>query len=220
MMQRVQNLEALLNEGLRIALLEKTPDQSLDVLLGYLGKALDYASDMLQITAHFIVSSLRRWNLVRDLQDRSYDILRALNVDYLGIYQVDFDTDQCKIYRENKRLRSLPVRFEDGYQTAIERYISVYVTPRDQERLRVVTEKSHVLAQLQAKKKFYVRYQVRDNPLGLKNMEIHYSVTGKEENGAILALRDVNTVVEQEKKQRLEARRSVENILEGARTGI
>jgi len=327
MMRNVQNLEAILNEGLRIALLEKTPDQSLDVLLGYLGKALngertyiferntaggddntyewaadgirpekeslqnvppevcadwyrrfsvgrhivikdlehtresdplmyktlkrqnihslvvvplyddgrvigfygvdnpparslDYASDMLQITAHFIVSSLRRRNLVRELQDRSYDILRSLNVDYLGIYQVDFDTDRCRPYRENDRLRDLPVHFEDGYRAAIERYISVYATPRDQERLRVVTEKSHVLAQLQAKKKFYVRYQVKDNPEGLKNLEIHFSVTGKEGNGVIFALRDVNSVVEQEERHKQETKRDVENILEGARTGI
>ena len=36
----------------------------------------------------------------------------------------------------------------------------------------------------------------------------------------IFALRDVNAVVEQEEKYRLEARQSLENILEGARTGI
>ena len=31
--QSVQNLEAVINEGLRVALLEETPDQSLEVLL-------------------------------------------------------------------------------------------------------------------------------------------------------------------------------------------
>lgn len=39
--QSVQNLEAVINEGLRVALLEETPDQSLEVLLEHLGKALD-----------------------------------------------------------------------------------------------------------------------------------------------------------------------------------
>ena len=38
--QNVQNLEAIINEGLRVALQEETPDQSLKVLLAYLGKAL------------------------------------------------------------------------------------------------------------------------------------------------------------------------------------
>ena len=36
----------------------------------------------------------------------------------------------------------------------------------------------------------------------------------------IFALRDINAVVEQEEKHKLEARRSLEDILEGARTGI
>ena len=39
-MKSVQNLEDIINEGLRVALLEKTPDQSLEVLLEHLGKAL------------------------------------------------------------------------------------------------------------------------------------------------------------------------------------
>ena len=42
-MQSVQNLEAVINEGLRVALLEPTPDQSLEVLLEHLGKALNGA---------------------------------------------------------------------------------------------------------------------------------------------------------------------------------
>ena len=37
----MQNLEAIINEGLRVALLEETPDQSLEVLLEHLGKALN-----------------------------------------------------------------------------------------------------------------------------------------------------------------------------------
>ena len=40
-MQSVQNLEAVINEGLRVALQEETPDQSLEVLLEHLGKALN-----------------------------------------------------------------------------------------------------------------------------------------------------------------------------------
>ena len=40
-MQSVQNLEAVINEGLRAALLEEHPDDSLQVLLEHLGKALN-----------------------------------------------------------------------------------------------------------------------------------------------------------------------------------
>ncbi len=326
----VQNLETVINEGLRVALLEETPDQSLEVLLEHLGKALngertyifeqnefggddntyewvadgvepekenlqnvssevcaswyqkfsigrhivienleeiretvplqyeilkqqgihslvvvplydgkkligfygvdnppvkllEYASNMLQTAAYFIVSSLKRRNLVRELQKRSYNVLQALSVDYLGIYQVDFDTGECETYRDSEQMgMDWAVNFKDGYQTGMERYISQYVVPRDQERLRAVTKKDYVLAQLKTKKKFYVRYQVKDSSYGLKHLEIHFSATEKteEENCAIFAQRDVNAVVEQEEKYKLEARQSLEGILEGARTGI
>ena len=83
-------------------------------------------------------------------------------------------------------------------------------------------EKAYVLTQLRTKKKFSVRYQVKDNFQGLKHLEIHFSATEKtaEENCGIFAQRDVNAVVEQEERYKREARRSLEDILEGARTGI
>ena len=328
--QSVKNLEAVINEGLRVALQEETPDQSLEVLLEHLGKALkgertyiferneagcddntyewaaqgvepekdnlqnvpqevcaswyrnfsigkhivieslediretdplqyenlkrqnihslvvvplydgkktigfygvdnppvkslEYASNMLQTAAYFIVSSLKRRNLVRELQKRSHNVLHALSVDYLCIYQVNFDTDRCQVYRDSEQTGTDgAVDFRDGYQRAMESYISLCVSPRDQERLRTVTRKDYVLAQLKTRKKFYVRYQVQDNSYGLKHLEIHFSATEKTEEGncAIFALRDVNAVVEQEEKYKLEARQSLEDILEGARTGI
>ena len=329
-MKSVQNLESVINEGLRVALLEETPDQSLEVLLEHLGKALngertyifeqnesggddntyewvadgvepekdalqnvppevcaswyryfgsgghiviesledirkadplqyeilkrqdihslvvvplydgkkligfygvdnppvkslEYASNMLQTAAYFIVSSLKRRNLVRQLQKRSYNVLHALSVDYLGIYQVNLDTGECEVYRDGEQTgMDWAAGFQDGYQAAMDRYISRYVVPRDQERVRAMTKKDYVLAQLRTKKKFYVRYQVKDSSCGLKHLEFHFSATGntEEENCAIFAQRDVNIVVEQEEKYKLEARQSLEDILEGARTGI
>ena len=329
-MQSVQNLEAVINEGLRVALLEETPDQSLDVLLEQLGKALngertyifehneaggddntyewvadgvepekenlqnvppevcaswyrnfdigkhivieclediretdplqyenlkrqgihslvvvplydrkkiigfygvdnppvkslEYASNMLQTAAYFIVSSLKRRNLFRELQKRSYNVLHALSVDYLGIYEVNFDTGECEIYRNSEQTgMDWPAHFKDGYQAAMEHYISRYVVLRDQERLRAVTKKDYVLARLRTKKKFSVRYQVKDSGFGLKHLELHFSATERTEQTrcAIFAQRDVNAVVEQEEKYKLEARQSLEDILEGARTGI
>ena len=329
-MRSVQNLEAVINEGLRVALLEKTPDDSLDVLLEHLGKALngertyifeqnesgcddntyewaadgvlpekenlqnlppevcaswyrnfrigrhivieslesiretdplqyenlkrqgihslvviplydgkkiigfygvdnppakslEYASNMLQTAAYFIVSSLKRRNLFRELQKQSYNVLHALSVDYLGIYQVNFDTGECEVYRSSEQMgMDWAADFKNGYQAVMDRYISEYVIPRDQDRLRAVTKKDYVLAELRTKKKFSVRYQVKDSSSGLKHLEFHFSATEKteKEHCAIFAQRDVNAVVEQEEKYKLEARQSLEDILEGARTGI
>ena len=329
-MKNVRNLETVINEGLRVALLEETPDQSLEVLLEHLGKALngertyifeqnetggddntyewvadgiepekenlqnvppevcaswyrkfsigkyiviqnleeiretdplqyenlkrqnvhslvvvplydgkktvgfygvdnppvksmEYASNMLQTAAYFIVSSLKRRNLVRELQKRSYNVLHALSVDYLGIYQVNFDTGECEIYRNSEQMSmDRAVSFEEGYETAMEQYIARYVVSKDQERLRTATKKDYVLAQLKTKKKFYIRYQVNDSSYGLKHLEIHFSATEETKKGncVIFAQRDVNAVVEQEEKYKLEARKSLEDILEGSRTGI
>ncbi|WP_322175145.1 ATP-binding protein [Acutalibacter caecimuris] len=328
--QSVQNLEAIINEALRVALMEDTPDQSLAVLLEHLGKALsgdrtyifeqnesgcddntyewaaegvapekdnlqnvpsavcaswyrnfsigkhiviehlediretdplqyhnlkrqgihslvvvplydgkkaigfygvdnppvkslEYASNILQTAAHFIVSSLKRRNLFRALQKQSYNVLHALSVDYLCIYQVNFDTGECEVYRSGQRTgMDWAAHFRNGYQTAMEHYIARYVAPQDQERFRAVTKKDYVLAQLRAKKKLSFRYQVQESPSGLKHLEMHFSATGntRKDNCAIFALRDVNAVVDQEEKYRLEARQSLEDILEGARTGI
>ena len=80
---------------------------------------------MLQTAAYFIVSSLKRRNLVRELQKRSYNVLHSLSVDYLGIYQVNFDTDECEIYRDSEQVSmDWNVSFVDGYQTAMKQYIS------------------------------------------------------------------------------------------------
>ena len=328
-MRSVQNLEAVINEGLRVALLEETPDQSLEVLLEHLGKALngertyifeqnesgcddntyewtaggvepekdslqnvppevcaswyqkfgigkhivignledireteplqyenlkrqkihslvvvplydgkriigfygvdnppvkslEYASNMLQTAAYFIVSSLKRRNLFRELQKRSYNVLHALSVDYLIICQVNFATGECEVYRNSEQMHmDWAGQFDMGYQAAMERYISQYVVPEDQERLRAMTEQNYVMSRLRAKKKFSVRYQVNGGASGLNHLEIHFSATERtEENCVIIALRDVNAVVEQEEQYKLEARRSLEDILEGARTGI
>ncbi len=180
-------------------------------------KMLEYASNILQTAAYFIVSSLKRRDLVRELQKRSHYVLHSLSVDYLGICQVDFNTGRCEIYRDDERLRmDGAFRFEDGYETAMEQYISRCVVPRDQKRLYAVTKKDYVLAQLRTKNKFYVRYQVKDSSCGLKYLEIHYSAIEKtrEDNCVVFALRDVNAVVEQEEKYKLEARQSLEGILE------
>ena len=40
-------------------------------------KSMEYASNMLQTAAYFIVSSLKRRNLFRELQKRSYNVLHA-----------------------------------------------------------------------------------------------------------------------------------------------
>ena len=40
-----------------------------------------------------------------------------MRVDYLGIYQVNFDTGECQIFRNSERMGTgYGVNFEEGYQ--------------------------------------------------------------------------------------------------------
>ena len=329
-MQRVQNMETIINEGLRTALMEETPDQSLEVLLKYLGKALngertyifeknkfggddntyewvaegvnpekenlqnvppevcaswyrnfsigkniiimnledirevepsqykilksqnirslvvvplydgetcigfygvdnppakkvEYASNLLWTAAYIIVSFLKQRNLVRKLEERSYNILYALSMDYLGIYQVNFDTDKCEVYQDSRQIgEGEYIHFEDGYQAAMEQYISQHVVSGEQDWLRTVTTKDYVLERLRTEESFLVRYRVKDNFSGLKYMELHFSTIKEaaKKNCVIFAQRDINAVVEKEALNRKELQRRMSKILEGARIGI
>ena len=231
-LENIRETDPLLYETLNrqsIRTLVVVPLYDGERLIGFYGvdnppvKSLEYASNMLETAAYFIVSSLKRRNLFRMLQNRSYNVLHALSVDYLCIFQVNLDTGACEVYRNSRKTgMDWAAQFQEGYQPAMERYISQYVVPRDQERLRAATKRSCVLAQLRTKKKFSVRYQVDRSAAGLKHMELHFSATEdtEQEHCAIFALRDVNALVEQEEKHKLEARQSLEDILEGARTGI
>lgn len=153
------------------------------------------------------------------------DILFSLIADYVGIYQVDFDTDRCEVYKAVDRLQDQTVEnvdFENGYQAAMEKYISFYVAQKDQEHVRDVTEKNYVLAQLRKRKKFHIRYQVNENSRQMKHFEIHFAKAGQEfgENIVLFAFRNVDSVVQQEEEYKLETMHSIEDILEVSRTGI
>lgn len=184
-------------------------------------QSFQFIPNMLQITAHFIISSIKRRNLIQKLEEKSYDILNSLNVDYVGVYHVDFGTDQCEVYRDIKTLQG-KIDFREGYQATMEKYISLYVEEHDQDYLRKVTKKEYILEQLREKKKFFIRYQVKDNKRNVKNYEIHFANNEKEENEniVIFAFRNIDSIVKEEENYKLETQRDIEEILSGSRTGI
>lgn len=188
-------------------------------------ESFDYISNMLQITAHFIITLIKRRNLIRKLEEKSYDVFKSLNVDYVGIYQVDFSTGKCEEYRKMDNLQNNEenkIDFQDNYQEAMRKYISLYVQEQDQVYLRTVTEKNYVLDQLREKKKFFVRYQVKDNDQNVKNYEIHFAKNekGSNENIVIFAFRNIDSIVKEEENYKLEKQRDIEEVLGGSRTGI
>lgn len=149
------------------------------------------------------------------------DILDSLCSDYVGIFRVNFDTNQCETYKSVERLQEI-IKFEEGYQTAIENYISLYIVDEEQEYVRSMTNKNYILGQLSKVKKFYIRYHVKENSQQVKNFEIHFAGTGKnsEKNIVIFGIRNVDSIVREEEEYKLETRRDIEEILEVSKTGI
>lgn len=153
------------------------------------------------------------------------DVLRSLCSDYVGIYRADFATGRCERSKTIDKLRDgvrENIKFEDGYQTAMEKYIDLYVADKDKEYVRAKTEKSYVLNQLKIRKKYSIRYHVKENSQQVENFEIHFVGTGKEneENIVIFGFRNVDSIVQKEEEYKLETKRDVEEILEVSRTGI
>lgn len=96
-LEDIRNSDPLQYENLKrqnIRSLIVVPLYDEDEVIGFYGvdnpprKSLDYASDMLQIMAHFIISSLKRRNLVRELKEMSYcdQLTRIGNRHAMGKY--------------------------------------------------------------------------------------------------------------------------------------
>lgn len=158
-------------------------------------------------------------------QISNLEILHSLTADYVGIFRADFETDQCEIYKAVDRLQDKTtgnIQFEEGYQSAIEKYISLYVDEKDQKYVRDMTEKNHVLEMLQKKEKYYIRYRVKKNPQQVENFEIFFARPAQvsENQIVIFGFRNVDSIVQKEESYRQETVRDIEEVLAGSRTGI
>ena len=184
----------------------------------------DYPEEYGELIAAVNHLMVARENHIKQ-QTSNLEIMYSLTADYTGIFRVNFETDQCEVYKAVERLRAKPagdIKFEDGYQSAIEKYISLYVEEKDQKYVRDMTEKSYVLKMLQTKEKYYVRYRVKKNPQQVENFEIFFARPAEVSGGNIVVFgfRNVDSIVQKEKNYRQETMRDIEEVLAGSKTGI
>ena len=89
-------------------------------------------------------------NVHRRLELES-DILNALCASYRALYRVNLDTDTAEPYAISAKMRTevaLSMEPRLPYSLAIERYITRFVQPTGQSRLRVQTSAVAMLARL------------------------------------------------------------------------
>ena len=195
--QSVQNLEAVINEGLRVSLLAETPDQSLKVLLKYLGKALN--------------------------GDRTYIFERSES----GYDDNTYEWTADGVKPEIGNLQHVPPEvcaswyrnFSVGRHIVIERLEDIRKSdPLQYENLKQQGIHSLVVVPLYDGSRIIGFYGV-DNP-PVKSLEYASNMLQTAAYFIVSSLKRRNLVRELQKQSYLEGRHSLEDILEGARTGI
>ncbi|MEY8316821.1 ATP-binding protein [Oscillospiraceae bacterium 50-58] len=195
--QSVQNLETIINEGLRVALLEETPDQSLQVLLKYLGRALNGERT-------YIFEQNESGG-----DDNTYEwVADGVEPEQENLQNVP--PEVCASWYRN---------FSVGGHIVIESVEDIRKSdPLQYENLKRQGIHSLVVVPLYDGKQIIGFYGV-DNP-PIKSLEYASNILQTAAYFIVSSLKRRNLFRELQKRSYLEGRRSLEDILEGARTGI
>ena len=192
-----QNLEAVINEGLRVALMEETPDQSLEVLLKYLGRALNGdRTYIFEQNAAGCDDNTYEW--VADGVTPEKENLQNVPPEVCAVWYSRFDVGKHIVIEDLEDTReSDPLQYENLKRQGIR---SLVVVPLyDGERV--------------------IGFYGVDNP-PVKSLEYASNILQTAAYFIVSSLKRRNLVRELRKRGYQEARRSMEDILEGARTGI
>ena len=196
-MQSVQNLEAVINEGLRAALLEETPDQSLVVLLEHLGKALNGERTYI-FEQNESGGDDNTYEWVADGVEPEQESLQNVPPEVCASWYRNFSIGGHIVIKNVEDIREAePLQYDNLKRQGIH---SLVVVP------------------LYDGKQVIGFYGV-DNP-PVKSLEYASNMLHTAAYFIVSALKRRNLFRELQKRSYLEGRQSLENILEGARTGI
>ena len=146
------------------------------------------------------------------------DILNALCASYRALYRVNLDTDTAEPYAISAKMRpevALLMEPRLPYSLAIERYITHFVLPTDQNRLRVQTSAVAILARLADEDSFTLRYRVQPNPSKQQYFNLYVARTGTS-HVVVIGFRNIDRLLESVEMGQHE----LEQTLAAARTGL
>ena len=152
-------------------------------------------------------------NVHRRLELES-DILNAL----CASYRVNLDTDTAEPYAISAKMRpevALLMEPRLPYSLAIERYITRFVQPTDQNRLRVQTSAVAILARLADEDSFTLRYRVQPNPSKQQYFNLYVARTGTP-HVVVIGFRNIDRLLKSVEKGQHE----LEQTLAAARIGL
>ena len=146
------------------------------------------------------------------------DILNALCASYRALYRVNLDTDTAEPYAISAKMRpevALLMEPRLPYSLAIERYITRFVQPTDQNRLRVQTSAVAILARLADEDSFTLRYRVQPNPSKQQYFNLYVARTGTP-HVVVIGFRNIDRLLKSVEKGQHE----LEQTLAAARIGL
>ena len=196
-MRSVQNLEAVINEGLRAALLEETPDQSLVVLLEHLGKALNGERTYI-FEQNESGGDDNTYEWVADGVEPEQENLQNVPPEVCASWYRNFSVGGHIVIKSVEDIREAePLQYENLKRQGIR---SLVVVPLyDGERI--------------------VGFYGVDNP-PVKSLEYASNMLQTAAYFIVSSLKRRDLFRALQKRSYLEGRQSLEGILEGARTGI
>ena len=156
-------------------------------------------------------------NVHRRLELES-DILNALCASYRALYRVNLDTDTAEPYAISAKMRTevaLSMEPRLPYSLAIERYITRFVQPTDQNRLRVQTSAVAILARLADEDSFTLRYRVQPNPSKQQYFNLYVARTGTP-HVVVIGFRNIDRLLKSVERGQHE----LEQTLAAARIGL
>ena len=146
------------------------------------------------------------------------DILNALCASYRALYRVNLDTDTAEPYAISAKMRpevALLMEPRLPYSLSIERYITRFVQPTDQNRLRVQTSAVAILARLADEDSFTLRYRVQPNPSKQQYFNLYVARTGTP-HVVVIGFRNIDRLLKSVEKGQHE----LEQTLAAARIGL
>ena len=155
----------------------------------------------------------KRQNAIREMirkQERhQLQILAALSYDYSVIYHIDLDNNLSEaISRDKTRCETLNVQQSSPirkYSEAFKKYVDKYVLEKYHSELMPLSDPCEVAQRLKREKQFTLRYQIHQDVRNQTFFEMNFvdvSDDSRVSSTAVMGIRCVDNVVEDEQKQR------------------
>lgn len=135
---------------------------------------------------------------------KNYSVVAGLSGDFDYVAYIDYDTQEVKRYRINDKIKKIVSEFDDDKIPSYQRFLMTVdklVYSEDHDRFMEMIDKETILKNLHKDKvvRLECRFVIDDKT---EYFRIKFVKDENAQNGAIVGLLNINSIVESEKRQR------------------